>query len=289
MVASARTWLLMIIDLICIPIAILPAAILIWCDIHPNESGFYCTDRRISYPYRAGSWAHRILGHWGFLIAMSIIAFVLGELTLYLKEKRSLNDRGSADQQEYSDILTNFFVRLFKNNVIFLFGLSAVASVVYVAKYTVGELRPYFLQVCDLNFTCTTDRGLLFPSVCTGDKYTMEQSKLGFVSGHAASHFYTAVYLAVYIQARWKWRGPWLVKPAVQAAFVAFAVWNSYTRVAIYHHDIYEVNRGIALGVSFAVIMVLFVSDLFWDRGTAAARARSWHVATVGTPFSEDD
>jgi len=60
----------------------------------------------------------------------------------------------------------------------------------------------------------------------------------------------------VYIQARWKWRGTWLVKPAVQAAFVAFAVWNSYTRVAIYHHDIYEVNRGIALGVSFAVIMV---------------------------------
>ncbi|XP_066301669.1 phospholipid phosphatase 2-like [Branchiostoma lanceolatum] len=289
MVASARTWLLMIIDLICIPLALMPAAILIFSDIQPNESGFYCTNRRISYPYRAGSWGHRILGHWGFLIAMSIIVFMLGELTLYYREKGSLNDRGNADQQEYRDILTNLFVRLFKNNVIFLFGLSAEVSIVYIAKYTVGELRPYFLQVCGLNFTCTANKGLLFPNVCTGDKYTMEDSKLGFVSGHTATHFYTAIYLALYIQARWKWRGPWLVKPTVQAAFVAFAVWHSYSRVAIYHHDIYEVNRGLALGVSFASIMVLFVSDLFWGRGTAAARARSWYVATAGVPFSEDD
>ncbi|XP_078655963.1 phospholipid phosphatase 2-like [Branchiostoma floridae x Branchiostoma belcheri] len=289
MAASARTWLLMVIDLICLPIAILPAAILVLSDIQPNESGFYCTDRRISYPYRTGSWAHRVLGHWGVLIAMAILVFVLGELALYFREKRSLNDRGNAGQQEYSDILTNFFARLFKNTVMYFFGLSAAMSVAYIAKYTVGELRPYFLQACGLNFTCTAKTGLLFPNVCTGDKHSMESSKLGFVSGHATSHFYTAIYLALYIQARWKWRGPWLVKPAIQAAFVAFAVWHSYTRVAIYHHDIYEVNRGIALGVSFAGVMVLFVSDLFWDRAAAASRARSWYVATVGAPFGEDD
>jgi phosphatidate phosphatase len=60
-----------------------------------------------------------------------------------------------------------------------MFGAAVVQLITDIAKYSVGRLRPHFLDVCKPDyskFNCTD--GYITADVCTGDAYLIKHARL---------------------------------------------------------------------------------------------------------------
>lgn len=99
----------------------------------------------------------------------------------------------------------------------YLFGAAGSYSLVTVAKFTIGRLRPHFLDVCRPNFQeidCGTDAHPIFVTdyVCQGNANLLHSSQdltkaineahVSFMSGHSCFAFQAATFLVLYLQAR---------------------------------------------------------------------------------------
>lgn len=88
------------------------------------------------------------------------------------------------------------------NNILwFLFGAACSQLTTDIGKYTIGRLRPHFLDICDTRIDCNSDT---FKTIyienfdCHGEKEEkFTDSRLSFPSGHSSLSFYCMVYLAV--------------------------------------------------------------------------------------------
>lgn len=90
---------------------------------------------------------------------------------------------------------------VYNNLVWFYFGAASSQLVVDIGKYTIGRLRPHFLDVCKPDVNCDDDVNktrYIEDFTCTGVKsYKFTDSRLSFPSGHSSLSFYCMVYLAV--------------------------------------------------------------------------------------------
>uniref|UniRef100_S4RKE9 Phosphatidic acid phosphatase type 2/haloperoxidase domain-containing protein n=1 Tax=Petromyzon marinus TaxID=7757 RepID=S4RKE9_PETMA len=80
----------------------------------------------------------------------------------------------------------------------FLFGCAVNQSLTDVAKFSVGRLRPHFLDVCKPDralYNCS--EGYITRVVCTGDPAVIAEARKSFFSGHASFAMYSMVFLAV--------------------------------------------------------------------------------------------
>ncbi|KAG7265119.1 hypothetical protein CRUP_020076 [Coryphaenoides rupestris] len=126
----------------------------------------------------------------------------------------------------------NLYVsRLYKELGGFLFGCFVGQSLTNVAKLSVGRLRPHFLK--------------------------------SFFSGHASFAMYTGLYLAFYLQARLRWRGARLLRPALQSFLLLLAVFTGLTRVSDHRHHPSDVLAGYAQGALTAYWVAFHVSSMF--------------------------
>lgn len=90
------------------------------------------------------------------------------------------------------------------NNILwFLFGAACSQLTTDIGKYTIGRLRPHFLDVCDPSEKCDipeNQRRYIVDFTCNGPKsYKHTDSRLSFPSGHSSLSFYCMIYLAVSI------------------------------------------------------------------------------------------
>lgn len=84
---------------------------------------------------------------------------------------------------------------------VFAFGLFATDIFVNAGQVVTGHLTPYFLTVCQPNYTSTDCRAhhqfISNGNICTGDLEVIEQARRSFPSKHAALSIYSALYATV--------------------------------------------------------------------------------------------
>ncbi|KTF86854.1 hypothetical protein cypCar_00013873, partial [Cyprinus carpio] len=117
-----------------INIAGLPLAAFNLGKIKPYQRGFFCNDESISYPFHTSTVTSTVLYTVGF--TLPICSMIIGEcLSVYLNRIKSKSFCNSYVASVYKAIGT------------FLFGAGMSQSLTDIAKYSIGRLRPHFLEL----------------------------------------------------------------------------------------------------------------------------------------------
>ncbi|XP_004608490.1 phospholipid phosphatase 1 isoform X2 [Sorex araneus] len=243
-------------DVVCVLLAGLPFAIL--TSRHtPFQRGLFCNDDSIKYPYKEDTIPYALLG--GIVIPFSIIVMIIGEsLCVYFNLLHS-----------NSFVRNNYVATIYKAIGTFLFGAACSQSLTDIAKYSIGRLRPHFLEVCDPDWSkINCSEGYIEDFECRGDARKVREGRLSFYSGHSSFSMYCMLFLALYLQARMK--GDWarLLRPTLQFGLFAMAVYVGLSRVSDYKHHWSDVLVGLTQGALFSVLVVVYVSDFFKQRNS---------------------
>ncbi|XP_059845391.1 phospholipid phosphatase 1 isoform X2 [Hypanus sabinus] len=241
-------------DVICVILAGLPFAILSSLR-SPFRRGFYCNDETIKYPYKEDTISYQLLG--GTFIPFALLVIIIGEIcSVHWNQLRSDSFIGNS-----------YLATVYKAIGTFLFGAAASQSLTDIAKYSIGRLRPHFLDVCQPDWgklNCST--GYITDFTCQGDKELANEARLSFFSGHSSFSMYCMMFLALYLQARMV--GDWsrLLRPTLQFGLIAASVYVGLSRVSDYKHHWSDVLTGLIEGAIAAILVVVFVSDFFKEK-----------------------
>ena len=86
----------------------------------------------------------------------------------------------------------------------------------------------------------------------TLDKNVLKEAILSFVSGHASTSFYAAVFLTIFMNS---YITEWNVKILLQISHILLAIWISITRITDYMHHPEDVVFGCILGIFTALLV----------------------------------
>ncbi|XP_048395242.1 phospholipid phosphatase 3 isoform X2 [Stegostoma tigrinum] len=244
--------MLICLDLFCLLLVILPAAVINVAGISPYQRGFYCDDDSIKYSYKKSVVPNLLLLAVGTLLPIACI--ISGECYRihYMKERSR------------SFIRNPYVAALYKQVGCFIFGCAISQSFTDIAKVSVGRLRPHFLDICNPNFTAINcSLGYIVEFECRGNESKVQEARKSFFSGHASFSLYTMLYLAFYLQARFTWRGGRLLRPLLQFTLVMMAFYTGLSRVSDHKHHPTDVLAGFVQGALVAYFIAFYVSNLF--------------------------
>ncbi|XP_034047824.1 phospholipid phosphatase 1 isoform X2 [Thalassophryne amazonica] len=240
-----------LLDIACLVLAGLPFAILN-VQHKPFRRGFFCNDDSIKYPFKEDTITYQLLG--GVMIPITILTMIFGEcISVYLQRIGSKSSFGS------------YVARVYKAVGTFLFGAAMSQSLTDIAKYSIGRLRPHFLDVCKPDWkqiNCSTGN-YIEDFTCTGDATMVNEGRLSFYSGHSSFSMYCMLFLALYLQARFQTEWARLLRPTIQFFLIAASVYTGLSRVSDYKHHWSDVLTGLLQGAIMALLVVFFVSDFF--------------------------
>ncbi|KAI1905281.1 hypothetical protein AGOR_G00014490 [Albula goreensis] len=242
-----------LLDIACLILAGLPLAAFNLGKIKPYQRGFFCNDESIKYPFHPSTVTSTVLYTVGF--SLPICSMIFGEcLSVHFKRVNSKSSFGN-----------NYLACVYKAVGTFLFGAAMSQSLTDIAKYSIGRLRPHFLDVCKpvmLDQLCKTG-GYVENFTCAGDKTMVNEGRLSFYSGHSSFSMYCMLFLALYIQARLQMEWARLLRPTLQFFLIAASVYVGLSRVSDYKHHWSDVLTGLIQGALMAILVVVFVSDFF--------------------------
>ncbi|KAM4052461.1 phospholipid phosphatase 1 isoform 2-T2 [Anomaloglossus baeobatrachus] len=240
-----------VLDVVCVVLVGLPFAILNLK--HSSfKRGFFCNDDSIKYPYKEDTISYQLLA--AIMIPFTIVLIILGEaLSVFYNRLQS------------NGFVSNHYVAtIYKAIGTFIFGAAVSQSLTDIAKYTIGRLRPHFIDVCKPDWSkINCSAGYIENFVCQGDAVKASEGRLSFYSGHSSFSMYCMLFLALYLHARM--RGDWarLLRPTIQFALVAVSIYVGLSRVSDYKHHWSDVLTGLIQGAIVAVLIVVYVSDFF--------------------------
>ncbi|XP_013918590.1 PREDICTED: lipid phosphate phosphohydrolase 1 isoform X2 [Thamnophis sirtalis] len=244
-----------VLDVVCVFLAALPFAILTARGA-PFKRGLFCNDESIHYPYKDDTISYQLLA--GIIIPLDIIVIIIGEaLSVYYNCLHS-----------NSFVRNNYVAAIYKALGTFLFGAAVSQSLTDIAKYSIGRLRPHFLDICKpdwRSFNCSD--GYIENFKCLGDKVKVNEGRLSFYSGHSSFSMYCMLFLALYLQARMKNDWARLLRPTIQFGLVASSIYVGLSRVSDYKHHWSDVLTGLIQGAIVATLIAVYVSDFFKERG----------------------
>ncbi|XP_063151728.1 phospholipid phosphatase 1 isoform X2 [Candoia aspera] len=242
-------------DVVCVVLAGLPFAILTMRGV-PFKRGLFCNDESIQYPYKDDTISYQLLA--GIIVPLDVIVIIIGEtLSVYHNCLHS-----------NSFVRNNYIAAIYKALGTFLFGAAVSQSLTDIAKYSIGRLRPHFLDICKLDWhRINCSAGYIENFKCLGDKAKVNEGRLSFYSGHSSFSMYCMLFLALYLQARMK--GDWarLLRPTVQFGLISASIYVGLSRVSDYKHHWSDVLTGLIQGALVAALIVVYVSDFFKERG----------------------
>ncbi|XP_041103211.1 phospholipid phosphatase 1-like isoform X2 [Polyodon spathula] len=246
-----------VLDIVCVVLAGLPFAILTPRH-NPFKRGFFCNDESIKYPLKEDTISYELLG--GIMIPFTLIVMIVGEcLSVHYKRLQS-----------NSSVRNNYVACLYKAIGTFVFGAAMSQSLTDIGKYSIGRLRPHFLDVCKPNWAeINCKAGYIENFTCTGEKGIVNEARLSFYSGHSSFSMYCMLFLALYVQARLVEDWARLLRPTIQFFLVAASIYVGLSRVSDYKHHWSDVLTGLIQGAIVATLIVFFVSDFFKTRVTA--------------------
>ncbi|XP_060916762.1 phospholipid phosphatase 1 isoform X2 [Labrus mixtus] len=269
---EARGIPFVLLDVVCLVLVGLPFIILT-VQHSPYRRGFFCNDDSIKYPYKEDTISHQLLG--GVMIPVTILTMIIGEcLLVYLKRIKSKSSFGSYLSSVYKAVGT------------FLFGAAMSQSLTDIAKYSIGRLRPHFLDVCKPDWTkinCSSG-AYIEDFTCTGDATMVSEGRLSFYSGHSSFSMYCMLFLALYLQARLQADWARLLRPTIQFFLIAATVYTGLSRVSDYKHHWSDVLVGLLQGALMALLVIFFVSDFFKPRAAPREEADIPHTTLQETP-----
>lgn len=153
---------------------------------------------------------------------------------------------------------------------VFVFGLFTTDIFVSTGQMVTGSLAPYFLSVCQPNYTALGCQDTAFfvsqSDGCTGDPDDIIRARKTFPCKEAALSVYLAVYLAMYIMSCVGSTVGRLAGPFVSLSLVSLALLTGINRVAEYRNHWSDVIAGQATGAAVAVFLVVFVVQYFKKR-----------------------
>ncbi|XP_069367794.1 phospholipid phosphatase-related protein type 5a [Paralichthys olivaceus] len=153
---------------------------------------------------------------------------------------------------------------------VYVFGLFTTDIFVNAGQLVTGSLAPYFLSVCQPNYTalsCVDTAHFVSQSdACTGDPDDIMRARKTFPSKEAALSLYTAVYLAMYVMSCIGTSGGRLTGPLLSLSLVSLAVLTGINRVAEYRNHWSDIIAGQVIGGAIAVFLVAFVVQYFKKR-----------------------
>ncbi|XP_070706060.1 phospholipid phosphatase 1 isoform X2 [Pempheris klunzingeri] len=260
-----------LLDIACLILVGLPFVILT-VQHSPFRRGFFCNDDSIKYPFKEDTISYQLLG--GVMIPITILTMIFGEcLSVYLKRIKSKSSYGSYIACVYKAVGT------------FLFGAAMSQSLTDIAKYSIGRLRPHFLDVCkpDWKFNCSSG-AYIEDFTCFGDPTKVNEGRLSFYSGHSSFSMYCMLFLALYLQARLQAEWARLLRPTIQFFLIAASVFTGLSRVSDYKHHWSDVLTGLLQGALMAILVVFFVSDFFKPNIAARKEVDIPHTTLQETP-----
>uniref|UniRef100_A0A1W7RG76 Phospholipid phosphatase 1 n=1 Tax=Agkistrodon contortrix contortrix TaxID=8713 RepID=A0A1W7RG76_AGKCO len=244
-----------VLDVVCVVLAALPFAILTPRGA-PFKRGMFCNDESIQYPYKDDTISYQLLA--GIIIPLDVIVIIIGEaLSVYHNCLHS-----------NSFVRNSYVATIYKALGTFLFGAAVSQSLTDIAKYSIGRLRPHFVDICKPDWRrINCSAGYIANFKCLGDKVKVSEGRLSFYSGHSSFSMYCMLFLALYLQARMK--GDWarLLRPTVQFGLIAASIYVGLSRVSDYKHHWSDVLTGLIQGALVATLIVVYVSDFFKERG----------------------
>ncbi|XP_062334063.1 phospholipid phosphatase 1 isoform X1 [Osmerus eperlanus] len=263
-----------LLDIACLVLAGMPLAAFNLAKIRPYQRGFFCHDDTISYPFHHSTITSTVLYTVGFTLPIS--SMIAGEcLSVHLKRIQSK-----------SSFSNSYMACLYKAIGTFLFGAAMSQSLTDIAKYSIGRLRPHFLDVCkpDWNLKNCTAGAYIEDFTCTGDQRLSNEGRLSFYSGHSSFSMYCMLFLALYLQARLQADWARLLRPTIQFFLIAASVYTGLSRVSDYKHHWSDVLTGLVQGALMAILVVFCVSDFFRKRVEPQKELEIPHATLQETP-----
>ncbi|KAI8419831.1 hypothetical protein MSG28_008467 [Choristoneura fumiferana] len=107
---------------------------------------------------------------------------------------------------------------------------------------------------------------------CTGEHTERFQDiRVSFLSGHSSWSAFTMVFFALYLERRMTWRGTRVLRHTLQFTALMLSWFTALSRVSDFKHHWSDVLAGYFLGLSFAVIV--------WTWGTDLVQKKKHHSA----------
>ncbi|XP_055930725.1 putative phosphatidate phosphatase [Argiope bruennichi] len=227
----------------------------------PTIRGFNCDDDSIRYPYKDSTVSNTVLYIVGVFLPVIVIC-----VTEFTNEARSKRDSRGHVYILLGRPIPHVIWSVYKRIGVFLFGACMSQLTTDIAKYSIGRLRPHFLEVCKPNVNCTLRDAheYITDFVCMGnDLNAIQESRLSFPSGHSSFSAYTMVFTVIYLQACMNCKVNRLLKPFIQFILLMMTWYTALSRIADYKHHWSDVMIGFLQGALVAVIVTFFVSDFF--------------------------
>ncbi|XP_058267964.1 phospholipid phosphatase 1 isoform X1 [Hemibagrus wyckioides] len=263
-----------LLDIACLILAGLPLAAFNLGKIKPYQRGFFCNDESIAYPFHSSTVTSTVLYTVGFILP--ICSMIIGEcVSVYLKRIKSK-----------SSFSNSYVACLYKAIGTFVFGAAMSQSLTDIGKYSIGRLRPHFLDVCkpDWNSINCSSGAYIETFSCSGDPKMVNEARLSFYSGHSSFSMYCMLFLALYLQARMKDEWARLLRPTIQFFLIAASVYTGLSRVSDYKHHWSDVLTGLIQGAVMALLVVFFVSDFFKKPAAPQKEDEMAHTTLQETP-----
>ncbi|XP_025110165.1 phospholipid phosphatase 1-like [Pomacea canaliculata] len=237
--------------------AVLPCILLFHLGT-PVNRGFFCEDNELKYPY---------VGDTVSVVAVMGATLITPLITALLAEASRLV---TSPQQDCS------LVRAVRSYWAYFYGFVVLQIIIQILKLTTGELRPFFMDICQpdvMKANCSgvkndwllcrrtgkvNERKVHHGLHCTNDNASqglLLEARQSFPSGHAAMAFYCSVFLTLYLEDRVTASGCRLLKLTLQAAMLIMSLWCSATRISDHNHHRRDVVVGTLLGFILAVAM----------------------------------
>jgi len=272
------------VDLVGIVLVGVPCLLLIFIG-EPYNRGFFCGDESIRHPYKESTVP---------VSALILISYGLPLIIFCLVETSRLKHNGLFSS-------SRLIVQLYNVARIFLFGAFVNQLFTDTTKYTIGRLRPHFIQVCNPNISredCgEVDRpNYVTKFICKGQEEIgnyenakrLHDSRLSFVSGHASLSVFSMGFSIVYLQQQMVGRDFRLLKPLIQVGCVLFALFTSLSRISDYKHHAGDVAGGALLGLTMAAIsyrLMIFKSGV---RNNTATSTTSLMTVSTSRMYTEN-
>ncbi|XP_026230846.1 phospholipid phosphatase-related protein type 5-like [Anabas testudineus] len=261
-------------------VVILAAAMMLvyYCEFtdtfSPAQQGFICKDPTLTKPDPGPEQDSRIqpVILYSVVGGLPVVLISGVEVVIFLLH---YNSNKLYDQEKIVIMGDCCYVnpmvrRTFRFLGVYVFGLFATDIFVNAGQLVTGSLAPYFLSVCQPNYTalsCQDTAHFVNQSdACTGVPDDIMRARKAFPCKEAALSLYTAVYLAMYVMSCVGSTGGRLTGPFLSFSLVSLALLTGINRVAEYRNHWSDVIAGQAIGGASAAFLVVFVVQYFRKR-----------------------
>ncbi|XP_060939258.1 phospholipid phosphatase-related protein type 3-like [Limanda limanda] len=237
--------------------------------LSPAMVGFRCHDRDLSMPYmETGDELIPLLMLLSLAFAGPAASIMMGEGLMYCMQSKLKTCPKSESSINAGGCNFNSFLRRTVRFVgVHVFGLLATALVTDVIQLATGYHAPFFLTVCQPNYTAPgvscDNNAYVTQDICMGkDQYAIMSARKTFPSQHATLSGFAAVYISMYFNASINSTTK-LLKPLLVFAFCMAAGLSGLTQITQHRSHPIDVYVGYLIGAGIGVYLAVYAVGNF--------------------------